>query len=336
MRTGRGGRDRCEWRRDLQRDRSVRGRVAPEPRRRRTHSRTAESIDAASPISHQPTLPGLDSGTSSPASADGLQRSDSPPSPTMPTSGRARVLCTVSATRARGWQNATLGIFGQHGSTSSASADLQRSLESRLRASSAFVGSTLFDLTWKDAVTPSGHRLCLLQASARRTSVTDFGSWPSPVTNDAKGSDYTYANGDHDRVCLKLGGAAKLVDDASSARSGRHRGGVSDAQAQGEGERREPRRVADEPVAAGDDGLGMADSAATGRARPDTGGKRGRLGRPRPDGSVGHADVPRLEARVGSEDCEERSVESTGSARWMVDTADGPGDGGVRGGEDVA
>jgi hypothetical protein len=31
------------------------------------------------------------------------------------------------------------------------------------------------------------------------------------VVNDSKGSDYAYGNGDHSKVCLKLGGAAKLA-----------------------------------------------------------------------------------------------------------------------------
>lgn len=35
--------------------------------------------------------------------------------------------------------------------------------------------------------------------------------WPSPVANDAKGSDYTYSQGNKDRPALKLGGASKLA-----------------------------------------------------------------------------------------------------------------------------
>lgn len=35
--------------------------------------------------------------------------------------------------------------------------------------------------------------------------------WPSPVVNDAKGSDYSYSQGNHDRPALKLGGAAKTA-----------------------------------------------------------------------------------------------------------------------------
>ena len=173
-------------------------------------SHPVASIDEASLTSRQQMSLGLDSDTSSPASPDGHTHSDSPASPTMPMSGPAAVPANRSATRARGAESATLDIFGRHGSTSSASADLQRSLESRLRAALDSRGSTLFVLTWKDAVTPSGHRICALRASARRTSdsgcTSPHSTWPTPVVNDSKGSDYSYSNGDHDRPALKLGG----------------------------------------------------------------------------------------------------------------------------------
>ncbi len=35
-------------------------------------------------------------------------------------------------------------------------------------------------------------------------------SWPTPTVNDSKG-DYTYGSGDHERICLKLSGTAKLA-----------------------------------------------------------------------------------------------------------------------------
>ncbi len=169
-------------------------------------SRPVTSSDEASPTSPQMMLPGVDSGTSSPASEGGVLRFDSQGFPTTLTCGPDHARVSRSATRGRGAEFATLDIFGRHGSHSSASADLQRSLESRLRLALASRGSTLFSLTWSHAATPSGRRICALRASARRTSDNVSTSWPSPVTNDAKGSDYTYANGDHDRVCLKLGG----------------------------------------------------------------------------------------------------------------------------------
>lgn len=102
-------------------------------------------------------------------------------------------------------------ISGPLGSPSSASVALQSSLASRLRAQMAGSGSTLFRLTWKVWVTPSDRRICALRALERPTSDSDSSSWPTPLGNDAKGSDYSYGNGDHDKVCLKLPGAAKLA-----------------------------------------------------------------------------------------------------------------------------
>ena len=177
-------------------------RSGSETHRRRLH-RGGKSTTEASSISRQPMLPDLDSVTSSPASAGGVTRFGSQVSPTSPASGPDRVRVSRSATRARGAEFSTLDIFGRHGSSSSASADLQRSLESRLRVAMGSRGSTLFDLTWRDAVTPSGHRISALRASARRTSASDSSLWPSPTTGDARCSDYAYRDGDPDQKVLR-------------------------------------------------------------------------------------------------------------------------------------
>jgi hypothetical protein len=44
----------------------------------------------------------------------------------------------------------------------------------------------LFNLTWKQRVTPSGLSISALRASVRRTSDKDYGSWPTPTTRDWK------------------------------------------------------------------------------------------------------------------------------------------------------
>ncbi len=80
----------------------------------------------------------------------------------------------------------TSGICGRSGSVSSASADLQRCLASRLKQRLDSDGSTLFSLTWKQKVTPAGRRLPRLVASARRTSDSDCGSWPTASARDWK------------------------------------------------------------------------------------------------------------------------------------------------------
>lgn len=87
----------------------------------------------------------------------------------------------------------TSGTYGRTGTISSESAVLRTSLESRLRARTASVGSTLFNLTWKERLTPSGRSICALRASARRTSVKDSGSsektsWGTPTAMPSNGT----------------------------------------------------------------------------------------------------------------------------------------------------
>lgn len=140
-----------------------------------------------------------------------------PDGPTTSPSGPAPA--PASRSRARGDVEGppTIATSGPTGSGSSTSAALQSSLESRLRALMASGGSTLFALTWKERVTPSGHRICARRASVLRISASASTSWPSPTVNDAKGSAYSYGQGDHDRPCLKLVGAARLASWATPA-----------------------------------------------------------------------------------------------------------------------
>ena len=149
--------------------------------------------------------------TSLPALQFGLPLQETPDGQTAPHSGPDHVRASRSRRPVAARAQLTIVTSGQSGFGSSASAALQLSLESRLRARLDSAGSTLFSLTWKDAVTPSGRRICALRASARRTSDSACTSWPSPVVNDSKGSDYAYSQGNHDKPCLKLGGAAKLA-----------------------------------------------------------------------------------------------------------------------------
>lgn len=84
----------------------------------------------------------------------------------------------------------TSAISGPSGSVSSASANLQSSLANRYRALTASAGSTLYTLTWKERVTPSGRSICALRASAPRTVANDstLSPWPTPVKEDARSS----------------------------------------------------------------------------------------------------------------------------------------------------
>ena len=74
--------------------------------------------------------------------------------------------------------------FGPTGSGSLRSANLQSYLASKLMQRFAGDGWTLFRLTWKDKVTPSGRPYCLLRASKPRTQDTDYSSWPTPCQQD--------------------------------------------------------------------------------------------------------------------------------------------------------
>ena len=84
----------------------------------------------------------------------------------------------------------TSGTYGRSGSISSASAALQSSLASRLRARTASAGSTLYKLTWKDRATPAGRLISALRASARPTSDNGSGGsesgWSTASARDWK------------------------------------------------------------------------------------------------------------------------------------------------------
>src|SRR5262249_54532936 len=69
-----------------------------------------------------------------------------------------------------------------------ASRDLSRSLANRLRLMTDSVGSTMFVLTWKDRLTPSGRLIPALRASGRRTSDKGCTSWPTPCAQPAESS----------------------------------------------------------------------------------------------------------------------------------------------------
>lgn len=179
-------------------------------------------MSGASSTSRQLTLPGLDSGTSSPGSRDGASHSASLAFPTTPTCGPAPVPASRSRRQASSVDSPTSATSGHHGSASSESAVLESSWVSRLRADSDLHGSTLFSLTLKVRDTPSGRQIPALRASAPRTSGSGSTSWPTPT---ASRGDYSYRDGNHDEKTLKLAGAAKLAYWTTPKRSDGDRGG---------------------------------------------------------------------------------------------------------------
>ena len=111
---------------------------------------------------------------------------DKPAGTTTDRSGQAPALANLSARQAREMDLLTSGIFGLPSITSSSSVVLQRSLENRLRASTQTLGSTLYALTWKSWVTPSGRSRSRLRASVRRILETDCTGWVTPAARDWK------------------------------------------------------------------------------------------------------------------------------------------------------
>ncbi len=125
---------------------------------------------------------------SSPESASGRMPFGSPDGLMTDLFGPVPVRANLSARQAKDLGLMMSGTFGPLGHGSSASADLQRSLESRLRAKTSNLGSTLFKLTWKQWVTPSGVSRSRLRASVLRTSAIGRSSWPTPTACEAGGT----------------------------------------------------------------------------------------------------------------------------------------------------
>ena len=128
------------------------------------------------------------SATSSPASAAGASRYAALLGPIIARYGREAVLASLSPRQAEKAGLLTSGTYGPRSTISSTSAALSQSLASRLRARTDLLGSTLFNLTWKVRVTPSGRLIPALRASVRRTSGSDCTGWVTPAATTWGGS----------------------------------------------------------------------------------------------------------------------------------------------------
>ena len=135
-------------------------------------------------MSAPPTSQAMSNAISSPALASGASRSAMPGGRTSGQSGPDRARANLSARQAKAAGLLMSGTYGRRSTTSSASAALQSSLENRLRARTASLGSTLYKLTWKARATPSGRSIPALRASVRRTSDNDCTGWPTPKARD--------------------------------------------------------------------------------------------------------------------------------------------------------
>ena len=166
----------------------------------------------------QATSRGSHNATFSQESASGATPCATPDGPMIDLFGQVPVRANLSARQARELGLLTSGTYGPHSSTSSKSASLQSSSESRLRVKTLTLGSTLYKLTWKPWVTGSGRLRSRLRASVRRTSVTDFTGWLTPAASDGNGGkgprigvSATGVMPDGSKVTMGLPALAKLV-----------------------------------------------------------------------------------------------------------------------------
>ena len=143
---------------------------------------TSEALRMSPPV----TLPATRNAISSQKSEAGPTPCGSQDGPTSAPYGLAPAPVNLSARQAKASGLLTSGTYGPRGIGSSMSAALQSFLASRLQAKMASCGSTLFRLTWKVRVTPSGRPICALRASGHRTSDNDCGSWATTTTRDWK------------------------------------------------------------------------------------------------------------------------------------------------------
>ena len=176
-----------------------------------------------------PTWLATPRSTSSQASEAGALPCDSQDGPRTDPCGPAVAPANLSARQAKEMGLLTSGTYGHHGSISSASADLQSSLVSRLKQQLTTSGSTLFKMTWREKVMPSGRLVFLLRASGHRTSGNDYGSWPTPLVNDTSGSTHCYSGKNPDgthKIALKLPGAVQLAPWPTAAATDGMRGGT--------------------------------------------------------------------------------------------------------------
>jgi hypothetical protein len=143
-------------------------------------------MNGVSKMFYQASLLDIPNATSLPESESGHTPCDKQDGPTIDPSGQEAVPVSHSHRQAKEAGLLTSGTYGRHSTGSSASESLMLSLVSRLRVRTALLGSTLFNLTWKQRVTPSGRSICALRASGRRTFGNDCTSWPTPKASEAE------------------------------------------------------------------------------------------------------------------------------------------------------
>ena len=158
-------------------------------------------------MSPQMTCADIPNATFSRGSADGPMPLTLPDGRVIDPCGLAAALASLSARQVKALGLRTSGIYGPPGSTLSTSAALQSSLESRLQARLRSLGSTLYTLTWKAWVTPSGVSRSRLRGSVRRISEIAITGWPTPMAGTpAQNGNNAAGNNDSSRKTVALAG----------------------------------------------------------------------------------------------------------------------------------
>lgn len=142
-----------------------------------------------------PTCTDSSSAISSLALESGAWPCAAPAGPTTDLFGLVPARANLSPRQARELGLMTSGTFGRISTGSSKSAALQSSLESRLRAATQTLGSTLYKMTWKAWNTGSQRSRSRLRASVPRTSATGSTGWPTPTAALAEKGVRTFEGG---------------------------------------------------------------------------------------------------------------------------------------------
>lgn len=135
-------------------------------------------------------------------------------------SGQVPAHASLSARQAKEKGLLTSGTYGPPCIGWSGSVALSLSLASNLQVLMQMTGSTLYRLTWKPWVMPSGRVRFRLRASVPRTSGTELIGWPTPTANAWKHPSNAGRQGG-----LNLQTAAQLSGWTTPSASDSRRGG---------------------------------------------------------------------------------------------------------------
>jgi hypothetical protein len=152
-------------------------------------------------MSDQMTFADTASAISSPASADGRSRFDSPDGQTTDLFGPVPHLANLSARQAEELGLLTSGTYGPLTSISSRSSALQDSMESRLRR--LLTGSVSCEVIWKRWITPWGQCLSKPRAQVRTISGIAISLWPTMTSNAPARDGYNEAANSAGQVAIR-------------------------------------------------------------------------------------------------------------------------------------